>query len=163
MSRERLVLILIWIIGVAVTAVFVRRSNWHKFAASYLLCQCFTWINVTLQVKLGFVTYPVREFPKATDMGFSLQYLLYPVVCGLYILSGPRQGFFKKALYQLPWTFGMTCFHVALGEYTNLVHFNSNPFLRVWIILTVIFTLVQLFSQWFFKEAKSLQAEETAV
>ncbi|MNI90190.1 hypothetical protein D3C73_1476820 [compost metagenome] len=92
-----------------------------------------------------------------------MQYMLYPVICGLYMLFEPQGSFMKKAVYMLPWTIGITFFHFLLGKYTNLLRYNSSHSLLVWAAITLIFTLVNLFVRWFFQNPKSLQAEERIV
>lgn len=159
MSKERLVLIAIWSIGILAAGLFVRRSNWHRFAVSYLLCQNFTWVCVTLHVKFAIFTYPVREFPRATNTGFTVQYMLYPVLCGLYILFKPHgAGMIKTALYILPWTVGVTLFHYLLSQYTDLLRYNhGSPFLA-WLMIMVIFGTAGVLEELFFKYS-FIQAE----
>jgi hypothetical protein len=161
MNTDQLILVLIWIIAPAAMVLFVRRGTWPQFALAFLLCQSFTWVTVILHVKFGIFSYPVREFPKATEMGFTMQYLLYPTVCGLYQLRKPEGTPLRRILYMLlPWTVGITIFHWLLGEYTGLLEYNRSHSVWVWMIITLNFVLVSIISRWFFKDPAAFKTEE---
>lgn len=163
MRKEQLVLLLVWGGCAVAILLFVRRSNWRQFAFSYLLSQNFTWISVILFTKFGIFTYPVREFPKATQMGFTMPYMLYPVLSGLYVLFRPRLPFFLELIYMLPWSLGVTLLHYLLGRYTRLVSYSSSHSILVWVTISLIFSAVSLMERRFFRDQALSRSEERLV
>lgn len=163
MLPERAVLVMIWLLAVGAVVYLVDRPRWPGFAISLMLCQSISWVIILIDIKLGLFTYPVREFPKATEMGFTMQYMLYPVICGFYILYEPRGSFWLKVLYMLPWTSGITLFHYLLGKYTRLLDYDKSHSFLVWCVITIIFGAVNALGKWFFQNPADFSAEERMI
>ncbi|MDF2934729.1 MAG: hypothetical protein K0Q90_102 [Paenibacillaceae bacterium] len=160
MTRERLILIAGWIIVTAAALLLLNRTNWRRFAAGYLMAQNVTWLNVLIHCRLGMFTYPVREFPKATDAGFTLQYLVYPAVCGFCILFEPSGPFWKKGLYTLAWPTAVVIFRIILMRYTRLIAAYHYNLLLDWSTVVVLFLISIGVTKWIFRSPAYLQSEE---
>ncbi len=160
MIKERVILIAAWILVLAAIGLLVKRSTWHRFAAGFLMAQNLTWLNVLIHCQLGMFEYPVREFPKATDVGFTLQYLLYPAVVGFCILFEPRGSFWKKAGYILIWPTGVILLRLVLMRYTQLIVAYHYHLLLDWATILVIFLISIGVTKWLFRDPGYLQAEE---
>lgn len=160
MTKERMILIAVWVTVLAAIGLLVKGKTWHRFAAGYLMAQNLTWLNVLIHCQLGMFDYPVREFPKATDVGFTLQYLLYPAAVGFCVLFEPRGSFWKKTLYILTWSTGMTVFRLVLMRYTQLIVAHHFHLLLDWATMLVIFLVATGVTKWLFRSPAYLQAEE---
>lgn len=160
MTKERLILIAVWIIAVAAIALLVKRSTWHRFAAGFLMAQNLAWLNVLIDCRLGLFTYPIREFPKATDVGFTLQYLLYPAIFGFYVLFEPNGSFWKKTLYTLVWPTAVVIFRIMLMRYTQLIAASHYNLLLDWVTVLVLLLISKGVTKWLFRSPAYLQAEE---
>ncbi|MBP1155572.1 hypothetical protein ACVLD2_000514 [Paenibacillus sp. PvR052] len=162
MSLERAILIIVWIVGTIVIALLVHRPDFRQFVMGFLVCQAITWVNEALHVKLHWVSYPVREFPKATELGFTMQYMVYPLLCGIYLICEPQRSWTARGLYLIAWCSGLAVFHYGLARYTRLIQYIHYHWYIVWIAFFIIFVLVNAIVRWFFKDAKSVQEVETA-
>lgn len=163
MIKERVILIAVWIIVLSTAALLVKRKTWHRFAAGFLMGQSLTWLNVLIHCRLGMFAFPIREFPKATDVGFTLQYLLYPAVCGFCVLFEPRGSFWKKMMYFLVWPTAVVIFRLVLIRYTQLiVAYRDNVLLDWGTILMIILISIGV-TKWLFRDPAYLQSEERMV
>lgn len=160
MTKERVILIVVWVIVLAAIGLLVKRNTWHRFAAGYLMAQNLTWLKVLIHCQLGMFDYPVREFPKATDVGFTLQYLLYPAVVGFCILFEPRGSFQKKTLYFLIWPTGVVLLRLVLMQYTKLIVAHHYHLLLDWATMTIVFLASIGVTKWLFRSPVYLQAED---
>ncbi|MNC30717.1 hypothetical protein D3C75_790060 [compost metagenome] len=163
MTRERLILTAAWIIVAAAVLLLLNRMNWRRFAAAYLMAQNLTWLNVLIHCRLGMFAYPVREFPKATDVGFTFQYLLYPAVCGFCYVFEPRGPFWKKTLYTLAWPTAVVIFRILLMRYTKLIVAYHYHLLLDWLTVVVLFLISIGVTKWIFRSPAYLQSEERIV
>jgi hypothetical protein len=112
-----------WLLGAALTAIFVPRRRLRLFIVAFLAAQMAVWIAAAVLLELGLIAYPIREFPRATNMGFTMEYMMYPVLCGLYIIYEPQRGWGKRALYLLAWSCGLGLFQYWLTAGTELVEY----------------------------------------
>ncbi|RAU99536.1 CBO0543 family protein [Paenibacillus sp. YN15] len=160
MTKERLILITVWIIVIAAMLLLLRRNNWRRFAAAHLMAQNLTWINGLIHCQLGVYAYPVREFPKATDMGFTMQYLFYPTLCGFCILFEPNGGLAKKILYILCLPTATVIFRMLLMRYTRLIVAADYHILQDWVTLLILFLISRAVTNWIFRDPAFLHAEE---
>lgn len=76
-----------------------------------------------LHVHFDLLAYPVREFPKATDIGFTMPYMVYPIMAGIYIMYEPRNSLGLRTLYLFVCSFGVGVFHHMMQKYTDLLDF----------------------------------------
>ena len=64
MILERNIIILVWILGLAMVVLFVRRSNARRFIFAYFTSLAVVWFSVILLIKLRVISFPIREFPE---------------------------------------------------------------------------------------------------
>lgn len=161
MNLERTIIIIIWIVGAAVIAFMVPRPASRRFLFGFLACQTITWVNVALHVKLQLLAYPVREFPKATDLGFTMQYMVYPLLCGLYLIFEPQRSWTIRGVYLIVWCSVLAFFHHGLAQYTELVEYVHYHWSLAWIAFFIIFVSVNAIVRWFFKDSMRVQERKT--
>lgn len=157
MNLERAILMMVWIVGTIVISILVPRPDFRRFVVGFLVCQAITWINAALHVRLHLVAYPVREFPKATEVGFTMQYMVYPLLCGIYLICEPQRSWKARGIYLIVWCTGLALLHLGLARYTRLVEYIHYHWYFAWIAFFIIFGLVNAVVRWFFKDDKPVQ------
>ncbi|WP_166242854.1 CBO0543 family protein [Paenibacillus turpanensis] len=152
MTLERTILLFAWVIGLATIAFFVTRPKPHRFILAYMMCGSLVWIKVAHHVYFNMVIFPVREFPNATNFGFTPQYMLYPLICSLYIISEPQGSWLRRVLHLLLFTVPLTFLHTALAFFTDLMEFVRYNALTAWLYFITVFVTTNGLVRWFFRE-----------
>jgi hypothetical protein len=152
LSFERFVLLSIWAVGLTACLMIPankRREGWIAF----LMCQAISWIGALLEVRLGWISFPVREFPIATDLGLTNEFFFYPLCCAFYYIFEPRSARTSRLLYSLVWIFGVGAFDGLLSEYTDLLEYGGYNW--YWNVLEtgLVFVATNLYTRWFFKSS----------
>ncbi len=151
MLFEYIILIFIWIAGFASILIWVPREKWRPFIISIFMCRTLTWINILIHVHLDLISFPIREFPKATDVGFTTEYFLFPLLCAFYIFSEPKGSLTKRGTYLIYWVSGLVVIQFSLERFTNLISHENYTFYWVFINYIVIFVMTNYIYRWFFK------------
>jgi hypothetical protein len=112
-----------WLLSVSLVGILVPRRRLRLFIVAFLAGQMVVWVAAVALIEFKLIAYPIREFPKATNMGFTMEYLVYPVLIGLYIIYEPQQGWGRRALYLLAWSCGLGLFQYGLAVGTELLEF----------------------------------------
>jgi hypothetical protein len=161
MILERKIIILVWIFGLAMVVIFVRRANARRFILAYMTSQAIVWFSVILQVKLRIISFPVREFPKATDIGFTMAYFLYPILIGIYILLEPRLSRAIRTLYLLLWCTALTWFNYLLTHYTQLMDYLHLNWFMGSMFFIFLLVLTNVVVRYFYRngETEAFEAE----
>ncbi|WP_281287138.1 CBO0543 family protein [Paenibacillus hemerocallicola] len=152
LSFERFVLISIWAVGLTACLLIPadkRREGWIAF----LMCQAFSWIGALLEVRLGWIAFPVREFPRATDLGVTTEFFFYPLCCALYFIFEPRRTRLMRGLYLLIWAFGLAMLDGLLSNYTDLLEYGRYAWYWSALDIALIFAVSNVYTRWFFKSS----------
>jgi hypothetical protein len=161
MLKERILLIAIWLVSIAVTVLFVSKAKRREAALSFLACQCLTWINSLLRVKFHLLVFPVREFPKATDLLVSTEFFMYPLICAFYYIYDPKSSsVFRRFIHLCIWTTGADLVEVLLEKYTNLITYLHFTWYWTWLDFFVLFIVTNVYCNWFFKKTGNGRAPE---
>ncbi|MDQ0921012.1 CBO0543 family protein [Paenibacillus sp. V4I5] len=161
MILERKIIILVWILGLAMVVIFVRRSNVRRFILAHFTSQTIVWFSVILQVKLRIISFPVREFPRATDIGFTMTYLLYPILSSIYILLEPRRSRTIRTLYLLLWCTALAWLNYMLTQYTQLLDYKFLDWFMGSMFFIFLLVLTKVIVRWFYRngETETFEAE----
>lgn len=152
LSFERFVLISIWAVGLTACLMIPankRREGWIAF----LMCQAISWISALLEVRLGWIAFPVREFPKATDLGVTTEFFFYPLCCTLYFVFEPLRKLSLRVLYLLIWSIGLAVFDGLLSLYTDLLEYGRYAWYWSGFDFAIAFALTNVYTRWFFKSS----------
>lgn len=129
---------------------------------SFFPCQSITWVNTMIQVKYGLLTFPVREFPKASDVLFTSEYIMYPLMCAFYYIYEPKSGKLLRFVYLAGCISFLTLVDNVIANYTDLIHYTKYSWYWTWINFFLIFLVVNVFCKWFFKPGVFTQDRRTA-
>lgn len=151
MSKDVMILALLWFIAFTVVTFFVPRTRWAEAIFIFLISNSFTWINALIHLELGLISFPVRLFPKATDLSISLDYFLFPILFVLYILYEPKENWRIRILYLVLWVSGIVILDILLDRSTNLIKFIHYTWYWAWLDICILFISVRMFYAWYFR------------
>ncbi|WHY66805.1 CBO0543 family protein [Neobacillus sp. SuZ13] len=162
MSVDYIFIMAMWVSGVVAYMFLTPKNQYRKLLFSLLTCQALLWINSLVHVEFNLLAFPVREFPKATDLLITTEYFFYPLLCGLYIAYEPKRSFKTRLIYLSVWISFITVYDVILVKYTNLVEYVHYAWYFTWIDFFCIFAVTNLIYQWIFKNKELFRIEQEA-
>ncbi|MCD9021498.1 CBO0543 family protein [Cohnella silvisoli] len=151
MTLERRVLIMIWIASIIAVVLFIPKHKRREAIVVLLTCQAITWLNGILHVEFGLLAFPVREFPRATKLLFTSEYMMYPLMCAFYFIYEPHSRKLLRLPYLVAWISGLTMVDVMIERYTNLIEYVNYFWYWTWIDFFLIFLLTNVYCKWYFK------------
>jgi hypothetical protein len=151
MSKEFFILTFLWIISI-ITLFSISRGRTRLTQITFLFTQALAWLFEFTLVFFGLVKFPYREFKIATNMSFSLYYLIFPTVGVLFILFYPKKPIkLNLLLYYLFFSMVVPTFSSLAEKYSKLIQFiNWNWEIHV-IADLIIFYILKKFIFWFQK------------
>jgi hypothetical protein len=156
MSIEFFVLILVTVSSLA-SLLYIPKSKYRKALLSFLILQAVTWFLSILSVYNNRFVYPIREFAKATKVGFIPQFLFFPMIFTWFILLYPSsKNIIKKILHYMiftslvVWYIYFTCIYTNLRKYTDGIIYIR--ILMDYLTIGVSFRLCHLYVEWFFNK-----------
>lgn len=156
MTLERFILAAIATISIA--SVFCMPKNKYRLAlVSLFAFQTVTWPVILLLVQTGSVEYPVREFSRATQVGFISNYIFFPMVYVWFILLFPSKAFWaKKLLHYFVFISIIVWFIYLTAVYTDLQNFKKgtpySQIIRLYINFSLDFMICHTYVSWFSKK-----------
>ncbi|MEW9053177.1 MAG: CBO0543 family protein [Neobacillus sp.] len=155
MSKEVSILAFSWIICL-ITLYWVSKGRARLTQITFLFSQALSWLFEFILVYFELVEFPYREFRIATNMSFSLYYLIFPTVGVLFILLYPKQSsILKVLLYYLLFSMVIPTYSLLAERYSNLLQFiNWNWGIHVLADL-VMFYILKNFIVWFQRGIKT--------
>lgn len=150
MKQDIVILVNLWLVMIIFIPLLVPKAHFRRYLLASLICQAITWLSIALHVHFNLLAYPVREFPKATDLGFSMPYVIYPIMAGLYIIYEPRHSFSLRVLYVFLWSCGVAVFHYSMARFTDLLNFVNYHWIFSFGTSVIVLILTSSISRWFF-------------
>lgn len=167
MTLERFILVAITAISIA--SVFYMPKNKYRLALiSFFVFQTFTWAIIIILVQIGSIEYPVREFSRATQVGFISNYIFFPMVYVWFILLFPSKAFWaKKFLHYFIFISIIVWFIYFTAVYTDLENFKKGTLrsqaIRLYINFSIDFIICRIYISWFSKKEALLTGDKNHV
>jgi hypothetical protein len=162
MTLEYWVLILIWSASIVAVALYIPNHKRREAVLAFLACQAVTWLNSLIHVNYGLLAFPVREFPKATDLLFTSEYMMYPLMCAFYYIYEPYSGNLLRLFYLVGCISCLTIVDTVIVTYTDLIDYPNYSWYWTWIDFFAIFLLINIYCKWFFKQGICYQDRRVA-
>ncbi|WP_146250328.1 CBO0543 family protein [Paenibacillus flagellatus] len=157
MTVERFVLTALWVISLSVCPAIPKRKRREAWIA-LLACQAMTWVSTMLHVWFGLLKFPVREFPKATDLNFTTEFFFYPFLCALYVISEPKGSGWVRFGHLAVWLTVVSVIDQAIVSFTDLIRYEHYAWYWTWITFGLLFAVTNAYVRMFFRPA-ALQSE----
>jgi len=157
LTIERFIMVSVFAISIA-SIFYIPKEKYRLALVSFFMFQAFTWPAIILLVELGKIEFPVREFPRATQVGFTTNYLFYPMIFVWFILMFPiKASLFKKFLHY----FIFVSFSVWFINFTAVFTALENPLagtlfsqtVRTYITFFIYYFISRVFILWFSKRS----------
>ncbi|WP_319922086.1 CBO0543 family protein [Neobacillus dielmonensis] len=89
-----------WVFGIIGFILFIPRSDRRKGLLSLLVFQAFIWTCDMPAFSYGWLSAPVRIFPKASDLTITINYFFYPVLFSIYYVhKRTKNSLWARFLY----------------------------------------------------------------
>ena len=152
MIKEIQILIFSWLISIYLMLKYIPKESKRSAHITFLFVSSITWIYEYIQLLIGLVEFPFREFNVATKMSFSLYYLVYPTFGVFFIILYPIE---KKKLrifiHYFVFAIAIATYSFLIEKYSSLIFFKKwNWFASVCSSLIILY-IVKKFVFWFKK------------
>ena len=153
MNKEILILLTSWLISILLLVKYIPKDRKRNAHITFLFVQALAWIYEYIQLLLGVMEFPFREFDDATKMSFSLHYLIFPTFGVFFILLYPSD---KKNLriiiHYLIFAMVITTYSFLVERYSSLFNWkNWNVYISFTNNLAILY-IIKRFVFWFQKE-----------
>lgn len=159
MDMERNLLLLVWFVCITAIYFLVPRAKAHEFVLCFLVCQAVGWVVEVLLVQFDLVAYPLREFPKASELNITFKVVWTPVAGGLYYIYRPRANKWAICIYFAVWISLLTLIDGMLAAKTELVDYVHFHWSLMAIVLSIIFLSARVLVSRFFRDRNVFRKE----
>ncbi|WP_027086904.1 CBO0543 family protein [Cohnella panacarvi] len=151
MGLEQNLLLAIWIFSLLVISAFVPCHKRHSFVIAFITAQGLDWFAQMMFLQYNVLSFPVREFPKASDMSITLMIVLMPLYTAIYVIYEPRATRIVRAVYLVLWTSFATLTDITISRYSGLQDHKSYYWLVAELVFGVILVISNAVVRWFFR------------
>ena len=90
-----------------------------------------------------------------------MTYLLYPILCGIYIILEPRRSKAINCLYLLLWCAAFTLLNELLAKYTPLLDYKFHNWFMGSVFFILLLVLTNMIVRWYYRngEPEAFEAE----
>jgi hypothetical protein len=159
MDLERNLLLAIWLFGLLVNSTGVPSDKRHSFIIAFLTAQGLDWFAQIMFLQFEVLSFPVREFPAASDMSISLMILLMPLYTAIYVIYEPAKSRLIRAVYLVLWTSVATLTDIIISHFSGLQNHKSYYWLVAEIVFGVILASSNAVVRWFFRSSPMSQGD----
>jgi hypothetical protein len=154
MSFDYLVIFTLWIICPFILVLVVPRQQIREFIAVFFFFQSLTWLFSISLTAFDLLSFPVRLFPNATKIGFTMEYLVYPTAAVLFYKWFPgKANAFRRSLHYIVFVAGILLWMFLIGKFTNLLsEVKINALMRSAFNFTIELWLCRSYVQWLLKK-----------
>ncbi|MCX8128889.1 MAG: hypothetical protein N3I35_02170 [Clostridia bacterium] len=163
MTVERFILAAITTISIA-SVFYIPKDKYRLSFISFLSFQALSWITIIFLVQTGSIEFPVREFPRATNVGFLVNYIFLPALFVWSVLISQNMvSIIHKVINSFIFISLMVWFIYFISTYTQLENFIKGTFsshiIRLYIEFIAYFIICNIYISWFTKKTKVLVTE----
>jgi hypothetical protein len=150
MSKEWIILILSWVASIILLLWKIPKEKKREAQIVFLFAQTLGWLYVFIQSYFNNLVFPVREFPKATNMLVSLHFIIYPTFLVFFTLFYPNTNQKRKIfLHYLLFISIHQVYEILLTRYTDLIKSKDWEWYLGVVTKCVVYYLCIHFYRWF--------------
>jgi hypothetical protein len=152
MRIEILILVLSWIICGFLLVKYVPIEMKREAHITFLFASTIAWIFEYLQLVLGLIEFPFREFEVATKMSFSLHYFVYPTFSVFFVLCYPlEKGQLRVLVHFLLYSMAVSTYTLFIEKYSSLIHYLKWNWFMSLLTNLILLYIIKKFVFWFKK------------
>lgn len=150
MTVDQLTLLFIWTIFPLLLLIFVPKDRVRELIAVFLFFQTLTWLFSIVLTHYDLLGAGTLEFPNATKVNFSLEYIVFPTIAVFFQLYFPEQkATYLKIVYYLCFVFLSLTTLILVSVFTNLISSTVNGVIRGFFNFLIELILCRKFIVWF--------------
>lgn len=152
MTIDQITLLFLWILFPLLLLIFVPKDRIRELIAVFLLFHALTWSFSIVLTHYGLLQAGTLEFPHATKINFSLEYIVYPSIAVFFQLWFPEHRCRRlKALYYLCFVLLILSIIILVSIFTNLIFLTVSGMISSFFNFLIEFVLCRKFIQWFLR------------
>lgn len=152
MNKEVVILLFSWLISILLLVKYIPIERKRTAHITFLFVQAIAWIYEYIQLLLGVMDFPFREFEDATKMSFSLHYLIYPTFGVFFIMLYPIDKKNQRIIiHYLIFAIAITVYSFLVEKYSSLFHWKSWNVYISFIANLAILYIIKKFVFWYQK------------
>jgi hypothetical protein len=152
LTIEQLVLATIWLSCILILFFVVPRQRVRELVAVFLFFQTLTWLFSIALSYHGLLYAPVREFPDATKISFTLEYIAFPSAAVFFQLWYPeKSGKIRRTVHYGLTVGGILLFMLVVGSITELMTIKVDNLIRSFCNFTLELLICRRYIVWFMK------------
>lgn len=153
MKLDNYILLFLWIFFPILLWRMTPRSRLRETIATILFFQMLTWLVSIVLSNFGSFHSPDRMFKYASDINFTMEFLILPTFAVLFQLTFPiSKGFIRRMFHYLFWVgiilFGM----ILLRAFTNIVEFEMDHLIISFFNFLIELWLCRRYILWMVKQ-----------
>ncbi|MDZ5471561.1 CBO0543 family protein [Bacillus sp. 31A1R] len=127
--------------------IFVPKKRIRESIAVFLFFHFLTWLFSIGLTYFGLLEAPFREFPYATKINFSMEYMVFPTIAVFFQLLFPKRKIYRIIHYILTVTFILFIMGV-IGYFTEIMDVTKESLTRSALNFTVELWLCRKYITW---------------
>lgn len=144
-----------WILAIILFYLFGIKVNLRIAIIGFLFMQAITWPSGYIVTEMNLISYPVRFFDYASKSSFTFEYLVFPVVSGLFSVYYPKKSSkLKKITYTFVIVSTLTIAEIILERYTDTVEYLNWTWYLSFITMFISLHVSNFLSYWLVKKFK---------
>ncbi|MCT2535350.1 hypothetical protein NC661_19360 [Aquibacillus koreensis] len=148
---DYIVLFLLWIIFLYTLRIAVPRDRLREAIAAFLFFHMLTWIFGIGLTYAGLLDAPIRLFKEATQISFTMEYLVFPTFAVLFQLRFPVQvGFIRRMMHYLFWVGSILAFMIIIDIFSSIMTVTWDNLVRSFFNFTIELWLCRQYVLWLF-------------
>ncbi len=156
MTIERFILLAVSIVAV-ISLFYIPKHRKRLALAGFLAFEATTWASTNILVQTGVISFPVREFVNATNVGFVQNFIFYPVIFMWFLLLFPEKSpIIAQISHYIVFISAVVWFIFFISVFTELENFvkgtKQTQLVRLYLSFTFQFGLCHLYITWFTKK-----------
>jgi hypothetical protein len=163
MNIEQNLILLIWVSGLLVISFGVPVGKRHSFFIAYLTAQGMEWLAEILLLQFKIVSFPIREFPHASDMSITLRIFLIPLCCAIYVIYESRKSWPIRTLYLIVWVNVMTLMEISVSHFSQLEDHKNYYWVVAELVYSAELIVTSAVVRWFFRNPALLRWDRGTV
>ncbi|GAA0343356.1 hypothetical protein GCM10008967_37250 [Bacillus carboniphilus] len=163
MNFDYYVLTGIWIVFPIILWKAVPRNRIREAIAAFLFFQMLTWLFSISLTFAGLLEAPVRFFKKATDINFTMEYMVFPTIGTIFQLRFPSQAnYIKRVIHYLCYVGIILAFMFLVGTFTNIMTVKMDNLVRSFFNFIIELWLLRRYVLWTIKPQENSRIDTYA-
>lgn len=149
MNFNYFVLFCFWFICPIVLWNLIPRNRLREALAALMIFQMLTWLFSFGLTFAGLLEAPVRIFKHATEISFTMEYVVFPTVAVFFQLYFPKNAnILRRILHYLLWVGIILSLMLAIGTFTDIMVVKIDIMIRSFFNFIIELWLCRQYVLW---------------